>query len=580
MKINPTTCLDFYKTDHALQYPKGTEVVYSNFTARSATHAAMSDKWDGKIVFFGLQGFIQWFLIDLWNTEFFSKPKDQVVAKYKRRMDAALGQDAVNVERIAALHDLGFLPLQIKALPEGSRVNLRVPLFTVVNTIAEFFWLTNYIETAISDEIWKPITIATIAADFRKQLDGFVTLTGSSPEFADWQCHDFSMRGMSGLHDSSSANAGHLLSNFGTDTVLAIDYLENYYLADCAKELIGGSVPATEHSVMCMGGELGEYETIKRLITEIYPAGIVSIVSDTWDFWHVITVTARQLKDAILNRKVNGLGQAKVVFRPDSGDPADILCGTVYVPDLSSYVTLAEAAERRYREIMADVAEGLFNDESEPESGYFFMWGDAYEVKVRVEWDANGHVVASHIESCNATTLTPAEKGAVECLWDTFGGTLTDKGFKTLHERVGLIYGDSITIERQRDILQRLMDKGFSAGNVVFGIGSYTYQMVTRDTFGMAMKATYGVVDGEARELFKDPITDIGGVKRSAKGLLRVEYEDGNFELYDQQTEAQERQGELQPVFFNGVAQNVQSLNDIRARLKSPENKSQVMQES
>lgn len=140
---------------------------------------------------------------------------------------------------------------------------------------------------------------------------------------------------------------------------------------------------------------------------------------------------------------------------------------------------------------------------------------------------------------------------------------MTDKGFKTLHERVGLIYGDSITLERQRQILQRLMDKGFSAGNVVFGIGSYTYQYVTRDTFGMAMKATFGIVNDEHRELFKDPATD-SGIKKSAKGLLRVEKEGDDFVLYDQQSLEEERAGAMKIVFFNGYALETQSLSQIR----------------
>lgn len=534
MKINPSLALDFYKADHAVQYPPGTELVYSNFTARSAQHANMTPEFDNKVVFFGLQGFIQWFLIDTWNDGFFHKPKDEVVAAYKRRMDTSLGEGAVNVDRIAALHDLGYLPLLIKALPEGSRVNIKVPMFTIVNTLPEFFWLTNYLETVMSTELWKPINVATIAYEFRRQLDKYVALTGSSPEFADWQNHDFSMRGMSGLYDASACGAAHLLSNFGTDTVPAIDYLENYYGADCTKELIGGSVPATEHSVMCMGGKVDEIETFRRLITEVYPAGIVSIVSDTWDFWKVITDYTVVLKDEILNRKVNGLGQAKVVFRPDSGDPVDILCGTaIPVKNLKDF---------------SDLRAGQVGSVVVTPDGVYWEVGQTSNSRI---FDP-----------------TPEMKGAVECLWDIFGGTMTDKDFRTLHERVGLIYGDSITLERQGQILQRLADKGFGAGNVVFGVGSYTYQYMTRDTFGMAMKATYGVVNGEARELFKDPVTD-SGTKKSAKGRLRVEKEGKDFVLYDQQPGYGEIAGELKTVFYNGASVNNQTLAEIRNLLKA-----------
>lgn len=496
MKLNPLTAADFYKTGHRVQYPDNTEMVYSNFTARSANHAPVNkDTFSNKVVFFGLQGFIKWFLIDLWNQEFFDKPKKEVVACYKRRLDTSLGPGAVSVKHIEDLHDLGFMPIEIKALPEGSRVNIGVPVFTIKNTIPEFFWLTNYLETVMCAEVWKPITSATIAYEYRLILDRWAAVTGAPKEFVQWQGHDFSMRGLSGLEASTVSGAAHLLSFTGTDTISAIDYLEDYYRANAEKELIGGSVPATEHSVMAMGTKESEIDTFRRLITKIYPSGVVSIVSDTWDFWQVITEYTKALKDDILDREVNGLGLAKVVFRPDSGDPIKIIAG-------------------------------------DPE----------------------------------AVEGSPEYKGAVECLWEIFGGDYTDKGFKMLNQRVGLIYGDSITLQRAEIILERLAAKGFASSNVVFGIGSYTYQYNTRDSFGFAMKATYGVVDGNPREIFKDPKTD-DGTKKSAKGLLRVEFEDGNFVLYDQQTLEQSNKGELKKVFRDGTLIKEQSLQEIRTRL-------------
>lgn len=493
MKIFPLHAADFYKTGHLRMYPNGTEYVYSNFTPRSDKLANLLPDFDHKVVFFGLQGVIQWLLIDTWNAEFFHKPKAEVVAKFKRRMDGSLGPGSVDTAHIEALHDLGYLPLHIKALPEGSRVDIRVPVFTVINTDQRFYWLTNYIETMISAECWKSITTATIAYEYRRLLDGYARMTGSSPEFVQWQGHDFSMRGMSGLHDAVKSGAGHLLSFTGTDSIGAIDYLEDYYGA--ADEFVGGSVPATEHSVMCMGGCEDELATFRRLIQDLYPSGVVSIVSDTWDFWQVLTVYAPKLKAVIDGREPNALGLAKVVFRPDSGDPVKIVCGDPEAPEGS-----------------------------------------------------------------------PAYKGAVQCLYDVFGGTMTEGGYIMLNPRVGLIYGDSITLDRAKRILEGLEEKGFASGNVVFGIGSYTYQHVTRDTFGQAYKSTWGVVNGEHRELFKDPVTD-SGAKRSAKGLLRVEREGEGFVLYDQQTREQEEAGELRTVFRDGIAHSVEPLSVIRGRL-------------
>lgn len=487
MRISPLHATDFYKTGHRLQYPPGTEFVYSNFTCRSDRWADVLPDFDHKVVFFGLQGVCQWLLQELWTEGFFNRPRSEVANEYAQRVSQSLGLDFVDVSHIEALHDLGYLPLHIKALPEGSRVDLRVPLFTICNTQPEFFWLTNYVETQLSAELWKAITTATSAFEYRRLLDRYARETGSPASFVPWQGHDFSMRGLAGIHDAAQSGAGHLLSFLGTDTIPAIDYLEEYYGAGMT--FIGGSVPATEHSVMCMGGQADEFETFRRLVTETYPAGIVSIVSDTWDFWQVVTEFADRLRADILARP------GKVVFRPDSGDPVKIICGDPDAPEGS-----------------------------------------------------------------------PAYLGAVECLWRVFGGTTSPQGYRTLDEHVGLIYGDSITLQRAQDILAGLKAKGFSSGNLVFGIGSFTYQHVTRDTFGTAIKATFGRVNGEDRELLKDPVTD-NGVKRSAQGLLRVEQEHGCFVLYDRQTAEQEQQGLLRSVFLNGDITRFEGLSDIRARL-------------
>jgi nicotinamide phosphoribosyltransferase len=249
MKINPLNCIDFYKSGHLVQYPEGTELIYSNFTPRSSR---LFNGKSNEIVFAGLQGFCKWFLIDLWNEGFFNQPKEQVVKGYKRRMDNSLGPDAVSMTHIEALHDLGYLPLKIKALPEGARVPMKVPVLTIVNTHPEFFWLVNYLESVMSAELWKTCTNATIAAEYKDLLVKYAKETGSPVEFCDLQGHDFSFRGMSGVFDAASSGFGHLISFAGTDSVPAIDYAEEYYGANVEKELIGVSVPATEHSVTCL----------------------------------------------------------------------------------------------------------------------------------------------------------------------------------------------------------------------------------------------------------------------------------------------------------------------------------------
>lgn len=487
MKINPLCAIDFYKADHRNQYPPGTEMVYSNFTPRSGKRANKMITEGESVVFFGLQAFIKDFLIDTWDQGFFNRPKVQVVRRYKRRMDNALGPDKVDVSHIEALHDLGHLPIVINALPEGTLVPIKTPVFTIHNTLPEFFWLTNYLESVISSALWKPITTATTAYQYRKLLDSWAEKTGSDPEFVKLQAHDFSFRGMSGMEDSAMCGMGHLLSFIGTDTVLAIDAAEDFYNADSDEEVLGVSVPATEHSVMCMGTQGDEIGTFRRLINDLYTTGIVSIVSDTWDFWKVITEYLPMMKDEILAR------DGKVVIRPDSGDPANIICG-----------------------------------DPSAEKG------------------------------------SPEYKGAVECMWDIFGGTETEKGFRVLDEHIGLIYGDSITLDRAEDIMARLAMNRFASSNVVLGVGSYTYQYATRDTYGMAMKATYGEVNGEEREIFKAPKTD-SGAKKSARGLLYVC--PNTLALTDQVSWELMWKSALRPVFISGNLVVDDTFDNIRRRL-------------
>lgn len=495
MRILPESAADFYKIGHPVQYPKGTTLVYSNGTARSAKYApGLPGLFENKIVVCGVQGFVKWYLMDVWKKEFFDLPLQTVIDRFKRRMDSSLGPDTVKTEHIAALHKLGYLPVMIKALPEGTRCPIKVPFITIQNTLPEFYWVTNFLETVMSAELWKPITNATTAYKYRLLIEKYAIETEGNFDFVQWQGHDFSFRGMSGIADAAKSGFGHLLSFSGTDTIPAIDYAEDYYHGK--ETFVGGSVPATEHSVMCMGGEFTEDQTFVRIMTEIYPTGVVSIVSDTWDFWRIMTDFVSKHKDTILNRQPNAIGLAKVVFRPDSGDPVKIICGD---PD--------------------------------------------------------------------APKDSPEHKGAVQCLWDVFGGTTNSKGYRTLNPRVGLIYGDSITLYRANEILKGLKEKGFASDNIVFGIGSYTYQYVTRDAYGIAFKATAGVVNGVERVIYKNPKTD-DGVKKSARGYLAV-YRNQADELYCQEDVSKEieKTGLLRPVYCNGVLLVDESIVTIRDRL-------------
>ncbi|CAF1851246.1 nicotinate phosphoribosyltransferase [Bacillus subtilis] len=483
----PATLLcDFYKVSHREQYPEGTELIYSTWTPRTSRVENID-----QVVAFGFQGFIKKYLIDYFNENFFKRPKQDVVNEYKRVIKYTLQVDDPDGSHIESLHDLGYLPIKIKAVKEGTLIPIKVPMLTIENTVPEFFWITNYLETLMSNEIWQPTTSATLAYEYRKILDKFAMETVGNKLAVGFQGHDFSMRGMSSLESTKLSGAGHLLSFTGTDTIPAILYHEEFYNANIQNELVGSSIPATEHSVMCANGQ-DEYAVFKKLITETYPEGFVSIVSDTWDFWNVIDTVVRKLKGDILKR------DGKVVIRPDSGDPVKIICG-------------------------------------DPE---------AKDELVR--------------------------KGLVEVLWDIFGGNVTDKGYKVLDPHIGAIYGDAITISRCKEICEKLAAKGFASVNVVFGIGSFTYQFNTRDTFGFAMKATYTVVNGEERQIFKNPKTD-DGTKKSQKGLVAVVNNGNDLSLVDEldRNEYKKLSNDdiLEDVFINGKLLRNQTLSEIRELL-------------
>ena len=317
--LNPITLIDGYKLDHRRQYPDGTTKVYSNWTPRSSRMPGQDE-----VVFFGLQYFLQKHL-DEGFREFFGSDADMACKRYQRRIDGYLGPNQIGTKHIRDLHDLGYLPLEFRAIPEGTPVPLRVPMLTVENTHPDFAWLPNYFETLMSSVMWLPCTSATTALRMRRLLDHAARKTGSPEAFVPWQGHDFSMRGMEGPEAAALSGAGHLLFFTGTDTIPALDLIESYYGPLPDGYLIGGSVAATEHSVMCAGGQDDELETFDRLL-RLYPNGILSVVSDTWDLWKVLTKILPALKDRIMAR------DGKLVIRPDSGDPARIICGDLGAP--------------------------------------------------------------------------------------------------------------------------------------------------------------------------------------------------------------------------------------------------------
>lgn len=561
---NPLLQTDSYKLSHREQYPAGTEQIYSNFTARSGQHSGIPDSKG--VWFVGLQYFIKEYLINEWNNKFFTKPKNEVVMKYKNFIENFLHSN-VSVEHIEQLHDLGYLPLTIKALPEGSFVPYKVPLLTVTNTKPEFFWLVNYIETVLSNDLWLPITSATTYRAFYKNSLKYSELTCDNNFHIPYQNHDFSMRGMQNRSAAAlSGFAALATGSFGTDTLPAVELAIDYYNASFDDGIIGTSIPASEHSVMTGNGAELEFETYKRLITEVHPNRFLALVSDSYDFWKVVSEFLPALKDEIMNR------DGKLVIRPDSGDPVDIICGYDYIelPGDNLDQAKADALTWLVDRVDHETQHGT-HGEDEPQN--IFKWnGKYYSVQAELSWNRYDkqyyYLDGEHkVIKFEEIKIEPYQRGLIECLWETFGGTVNSKGYKVLDDHIGAIYGDSITLGRQERILNLLEKKGFAASNIVFGIGSYTYSYQTRDTHGLAFKSTYAKINGVGKSIYKDPKTDTG-TKKSAKGLLMVTQTGKEFALVDEVTPNEEARGVLEIVFQDGKLLKDVSLEDIRSTVK------------
>lgn len=465
-------------------YPDHLEEVESNYTSRKSRVDGINH-----VVQFGLQAWLR----DLqknWEA-FFATPKEEAIQQYKDTIETFVSPD-FTYDHVEALHDLGYLPIRFEAVPEGTLVPIGVPAILIKSTHKDFAWLVNYLESDLSAGVWHPQTVATIAWNLRRIFEQAAEVTGGPKEAVDWQLHDFSYRGQVNREAAASSGAAHLLSFFGSDAVPAVPWVRKNYPGN--NGLIAASVPATEHSVMCAYGRANEIDAFENQFDR-FPTGILSVVSDTYSLRQVIEDFLPRLKNKILAR------DGKLVIRPDSGDPADIICGTERV---------------------------------------FGKGKDFYA------------------------------KGAIEALWDEFGGTINEQGFKVLSEKIGLIYGDGMFADRIKDINRRLYAKGFASTNWVAGIGSYSYQMVTRDTFGSAVKATFVVVDGEDRNIQKDPETD-DGTKKSATGRLAVGTNQNTGDLYlIQEAEPwQIENSRLLPVWENGKFIREYSYADVRSRLKT-----------
>ncbi|MDR2532991.1 MAG: nicotinate phosphoribosyltransferase [Oscillospiraceae bacterium] len=485
MKINPLLLCDFYKTTHHEQYPAGLTKIVSYYTPRMTRING-----DNTLIMFGLQGFIKKYLIHNFNDNFFSRPKEEVLNEYKRVINYTLGFNKVNYEKIAKLHDLGYLPIEIKAVDEGTRVPVKVPMFEISNTHPDFAWLVNTLESALSCSLWHTQISANVGFRYRQIVNKYYELSVDDDIPRNRALGDFSMRGQDSCESAIKCSAGWCLSFVNTATVPAILYLENYYNCNCEYEPVAFGAISTEHSVMNSNYAVDGDESVmvKRLLNDIYPHNSFSMVSDSYDYWNMVDNILPDCRDEIL--KHGGY----IGIRGDSGDPVEI------------------------------------------------------------------------------TTET------VKRLWNSFDGSVNSKGFKVLNPHIKVIYGDSITPQRTESIYKILIESGFACNNVILASGSLSMQSYeqngktkpyTRDTFGIAIKATYCEINGKPVQIYKDPKTDTANFKKSQRGMCVV-YRDENGNLdykdsFDANT-VNEFTGEnlLAPVFRNGGMLKEQTLQGIR----------------
>lgn len=503
MLIKPYLETDFYKVSHAMNvkgtntpalHPEKIETVYETLTPRQNTYF----KYDDKMVVFGYEFFMH-DLLNSWQKEFFDKDWDEIKPDFEVFRDMSNDQVYNSmVAKFKELHDLGYLPLEVRSLPEGSLVPMRVPALSIRNTDKRFYWLPGFLETTLLANTFVTTGTASVARQFRKIAEHYADLSAEDKSYIDFQFHDFSQRGQHGDEASVLAGIGHLSSFKGTDAIPAVAALKQVYSKTDPHELFGASVVATEHSIM--ESLAGEYGTDKdgqiaayRSLIKRNPDGILSVVSDTYDYWQVIDEVLPSLKNEIMKR--NG----KLVIRPDSLDE--------------------------------------------------------YRAKT-----------GQHIHNTAEQLVV-----SLQALYDTFGGHVNKKGYKVLDPHIGLIHGEGISLDNIRPIFDAILKAGFSAENVIFGVGAYVYSVkVSRDDFGQALKASACVIDGQEKVIFKAPHSKKEAFKRSPHGAVSIHGTSGNYKMIENLTmeqAADDPENQMKLLYRPGQGARLTPLHTVRQRI-------------
>ena len=559
MKMNPFLLTDFYKLTHILQYRPELRELTSYLTPRGSRLKGID-----KVVFFGLSSYVHSYIVENFRENFFRRNFEYCECEIREVLELGLGytDEMIDktIEHFKALHSLGYLPVEINAVPEGTLVPMGVPCLEIKSTNPEFFWVGQALEASLSAAIWHPIVSATIAREYRKIARGafFATVENGIDERTA-MC-DFSMRGQESNESAVNASVAWLTSMWNSSTVSARKHIQNVY-GKCDGNVRG--LTSTEHSVMtshaCLDGG-DEVPTFKYLF-DLYKNVSFAAVCDSYDFWNVLTnILPNNFMEEINERGKRGVF---IGVRHDSAEPVDALCGTVPVLHADS---IKRAVKRIPKEMIEDRTkiERFALTFTEEEANNLWEQGFREGDLVAVMYDGMEYLVriraVEHLHSIDETvdencpimwasgvlqnrSRTWEEKGMVETMYEIFGGSVNSKGFKVLNPGIKAVYGDSITITRAKKIYNRLAIKGFAANNVSLGVGSFSFQALenedgslspfTRDTASIAIKCTHSKYVDEygtvcERHVYKDPRG--WSQKKSQRGLCQI-YFDENGEL-------------------------------------------------
>ncbi|XP_030829364.1 nicotinamide phosphoribosyltransferase-like [Strongylocentrotus purpuratus] len=449
---------DSYKVTHHRQYPDGTTLVSSYFESRGGKFP--------EVVFFGLQYILKRWLCGPVITA-------EKIAEAKELYKLHFGQDHFNEAgwtHILEKHG-GYLPMKIKAVPEGSVIPYKNVLFTVENTDPQVPWITNWFETLMV-QVWYPMTVATNSRVQKVLIAKYLSETADNLTGLPFKLHDFGFRGVSSVETAGIGAAAHLVNFQGTDTIAGIVMAKKYYSCKMA----GFSIPAAEHSTITTWGKHGEREAFKNMLDQ-FPTGLVAVVSDSFDIYNACEkVWGEELREQVIQRGESG---SILVIRPDSGEPSEVV------------------------------------------------------MKV----------------------LTILSK--------VFGCSKNSKGYKMLPPYLRVIQGDGVNYDVIEQILSRMKKLEWSADNLTFGSGGSLLQKHNRDTQKCAYKCSYCVVDGESRNVFKQPSTDLG--KKSKKGQLSLQEVDGKIVTLEE-GKGDPNKNLLELVYENGQLLKDQTLDEIRQR--------------